>query len=254
MIKEPLHVLQQLRQQGDYSGLFSEIELDVSIEQYSRGIEYYQEQLKKIGFEGMDNLLDAGCGPGQWSIAALNSNSKIYGIDPTEGYIEIAQTVASRCGFPRERICFQVGSVEKIGYPDNSFDGLFCYGVLMFTDYKAALGEFFRVLKPGGKLYILASDLGWYLYYFLGKGLFKLNFDQMRLGAGVIINTFRFRKKPFRATQKFFFIRASEIIKNLQTQGFEKISREVDIKDSYSRSRYLGMTAVYEILCSKPLR
>jgi len=41
--------------------------------------------------------------------------------------------------------------ITKIQYPDNSFDAILCHHVLEhIPDYRKALEELFRVLKPGG--------------------------------------------------------------------------------------------------------
>ncbi len=44
---------------------------------------------------------------------------------------------------------------EKLEFPENAFDDVFCgFGVFFFPNALGALQEFYRVLKPGGKLFI----------------------------------------------------------------------------------------------------
>lgn len=51
--------------------------------------------------------------------------------------------------------------ITQIDYPDHSFDLIYCSHVLEHvSDDRKALGEFWRVLKPGGKAIILVPILG----------------------------------------------------------------------------------------------
>ena len=46
------------------------------------------------------------------------------------------------------------GNVRRIPVPDASYDAVFNFGVIHHVvDWRAALGEVFRVLKPGGRFY-----------------------------------------------------------------------------------------------------
>ena len=53
-------------------------------------------------------------------------------------------------------INYQVGNAEKIDFPDDTFDVIYSFGVIHHTpDIQQAVGEIYRVLKPGGKIYIM---------------------------------------------------------------------------------------------------
>ena len=55
-----------------------------------------------------------------------------------------------------KNITFIKGDAEKLPFEANSFDYItISYGFRNISDYNLALSEFFRVLKPGGKLGIL---------------------------------------------------------------------------------------------------
>jgi ubiquinone/menaquinone biosynthesis C-methylase UbiE len=105
-------------------------------------------------FEGK-SFLDAGCGGGRNSIAMARLGAKeVLGIDlGKEGLVD-ARRRAAELGHTNVR--FEHASILDIPAPDNSFDMVWCAGVMMITnDAERALDELTRVLKPGGRLYLL---------------------------------------------------------------------------------------------------
>ncbi len=85
-------------------------------------------------------------------MAASFLNKEVYGIDLTEKYLEVARTLKKN--FHRQNISLKLGKIEHLPYQDNFFDYIICYSVWMFVDKEKALAEFWRVLKPQGKLYL----------------------------------------------------------------------------------------------------
>jgi len=91
-------------------------------------------------------ILDAGCGTGG-NFSMLSRLGSVTGIDQSEKALEYA----SRKGYDR----LLKAGVEKIPFPDESFDLVACFEVLYHSEVgedSQALKEFFRVLKPGGIL------------------------------------------------------------------------------------------------------
>jgi SAM-dependent methyltransferase len=124
-------------------------------------LSYYLSRLKKINFVGMDSVLDVGCGYGQWTLALSILNGRATGVDQHKNRIAVANKVIKSLWI-NNAIAIEADAVN-LPFEDASFDGLFCYGVFMFLDREAALKEFNRVLKPGGKLYICTNSRGWWL-------------------------------------------------------------------------------------------
>lgn len=129
----------------------------------SLGPSYYIKRLEKLGFEGKNTkLLDAGCGAGHWAIAASYLNRQVEGIDSTPKYLDYAFRINKK--FKRSNLKFSLGKIEKLPFKNNSFDYIVCFNSWMYTKKELSLKEFYRILKPGGKLYLgEIAGLGWYL-------------------------------------------------------------------------------------------
>jgi len=108
--------------------------------------------LKKAGLDG-GLVLDAGCGIGGSSrLMAQLFNCRVTGVDLAQKFIEAADFLAQCTGL-ENKTRFQQGSILELDFADNTFDAVLCQHVLMNIEDKAvAVKEFFRVLKPGGKL------------------------------------------------------------------------------------------------------
>ena len=135
--------------------------------EYGRGLQYYHDRLEQLSFSG-ERVLDAGCGQGQWAIALAHRFSRVDALDLKPERLAVLSSVKQAMGlgniFP-----FQ-GSIEKLPYNDNSFDAIFCYGVIMFTNLPKVLSEFYRVLQPGGRLYVCLNAEGWNHYLIEERG------------------------------------------------------------------------------------
>jgi SAM-dependent methyltransferase len=102
-------------------------------------------QVVEAGLPHGAKILDAGCGPGEMAAVLMQRGYEVWGIDIAEPMIRHAR---ERGGATR----FRVGDIERIPFPDSTFDGVVCLGVLEYLDSDAkALTEIGRVLKPGGK-------------------------------------------------------------------------------------------------------
>ncbi len=91
------------------------------------------------------DVLDAGCGAGDYSAAFLRAGARtVTGFDVSTGSLRLAhhQSPAGR---------FMQASLSELPYPTASFDILWSWGVLHYVpDSQAALREIVRVLRPGG--------------------------------------------------------------------------------------------------------
>jgi SAM-dependent methyltransferase len=122
---------------------------------------YYLKRVRQIDFVGFSDVLDVGCGNGQWMLALAAYNQHVFGVDPNAKRVATANSLFEKLWV--KNACAHEGDALQLKFPDERFDAVFCYGVFMFLDRQAALNEFHRVLRPGGKLYICTNARGWWL-------------------------------------------------------------------------------------------
>lgn len=105
---------------------------------------------RKLDLAPGAKILDAGCGEGFMALhLAQEFGYEIYGIDLLDWSIKNANK--NRLKAVGNRLHFAIGDYENIQFPNNTFDGVYTMETLMHaSDYKKALKEIHRVLKPGG--------------------------------------------------------------------------------------------------------
>ncbi|MFH1004443.1 MAG: class I SAM-dependent methyltransferase [Bacteroidota bacterium] len=100
-----------------------------------------------------DNILDAGCGHGEYTIFSLKRNAKMWAFDYSKEMVNCTRELVKKHNLKAEAIT--VDSVTNIPYDDNYFDVVYCLAVLDHLDFdnrEKAYKELNRVLKKGGKL------------------------------------------------------------------------------------------------------
>lgn len=114
--------------------------------------------LQMLALAQGESVLDAGCGTGlllEQEALAVGSGGRAEGLDYSEDMLERA---ADRCA-DMPQVHLQQGSVEALPFEDASFDALSCTQTLLYVDnLDRALQEFYRVLKPGGRIAVLETD------------------------------------------------------------------------------------------------
>jgi len=124
-----------------------------------------QELVNFTAPERLEIILDAGCGTGV-NILRLHSRARnIIGVDYTWGSLERCQRRIQTQKVTNAHLC--LASVTAIPLPDCSVDRVLCESVLQYMDdeeARQALGEFVRVLSPGGVIILHvknSSSLYW---------------------------------------------------------------------------------------------
>lgn len=94
-------------------------------------------------------ILDVGCGTGALVEALRQHGFVAEGLDPWAGESRLEQDH------------FKSGQAESIPWPDASFGAACAFDVLEHTDDRCALAELFRILTPGGSLFISVPAYDW---------------------------------------------------------------------------------------------
>jgi len=131
-------------------------------------------------------ILDAGCGSGELAAKLIDRGYDAHGLDIAEPMIHFART---RFGSHR----FQVGDIENIPFPDNTFDAVVCLGVVEYLDSDdQALREISRILKPAGIALLATPNANAPLHRF-DQLLLSLR-PKYRSATGIAHRTYRRRR------------------------------------------------------------
>ena len=126
---------------------------------------YLFDQLLKGRYDGLNKVLDVGCGSGRNLYYFLRNGYEVFGVDPDPYAVETVKQLSAELAPNNSLENFMVGKAESLPYNDAIFDLVICSAVLHFArgqkNFYDMLSSMFRVLKPGGYFFArLASDIG----------------------------------------------------------------------------------------------
>ena len=114
------------------------------------------------GLQSGEAVLDVGCGTGTQALVAkkyVGETGHVSGIEPSLEMVTYARRKATRHHLA---VDIQPGVIERLDYPDHSFDVVLCIIVMHHMPDQTKLQgikEMARVLKPGGRLLVVDSNL-----------------------------------------------------------------------------------------------
>ena len=119
------------------------------------GAWYRRQALRQAGLQPGMTVVDVGTGTGLLARAAVDivgDPARVTGVDPSAGMLEHAKVPAG--------VRLLEGSAEAIPAPDGSADFLTLgYALRHISDLDQAFAEFYRVLRPGGRVCLLEITL-----------------------------------------------------------------------------------------------
>lgn len=130
--------------EGDYSYY----DLDEPHEDLDKVTDKFKE-------EGVEKVLDLGCGSGRNLIPLAEEGFDVSGIDASKEGIEIAHDILNQEDLEADLETEDV--FEPLPYADNSFDAVVSVQVLQhgsLNQIKHAIEEIKRILRPGGLIFV----------------------------------------------------------------------------------------------------
>ena len=107
---------------------------------------------KRVGDPKGSRMLDFGFGNAQFAIAFAQAGAQVDGLEVNQTLLDLAQENAATQGV---NVNLRLYDGRIFPYADNAFD--YAYSLAVFehvSDFRLALSEVARVLKPGGKFYL----------------------------------------------------------------------------------------------------
>jgi ubiquinone/menaquinone biosynthesis C-methylase UbiE len=194
--------------------------------QYAHGIKTEEENrawrnlLEGALGKPPQKVLDVGTGTGFLAILATGLGHNCLGLDLSEEMLHVARVKAAAY---LGKVAFTCGDAENLDLPDKTFDVVMNRHLLWtLPKPEVALKEWYRVLKPGGRVIIINAawstfGLGNRLISWLGKLLILLTELRNPWSGG-------YEKSMVQAMPLFTRVKPARIKKILADAGFDRVS------------------------------
>lgn len=160
------------RVQRMFSAIADSYDLNNRVHSMGRDQAWRRQAVRLCKVKASDVVLDVACGTGDLSIAFHAAGARrVVGVDFTHEMNRLADRKKPLAPRP---IDFMDGDAMRLPLADRSVDVVsIAFGIRNVADPRRAIGEFHRVLAPGGRLCILEFSLptnpllrGLYNFYF----------------------------------------------------------------------------------------
>jgi SAM-dependent methyltransferase len=123
------------------------ITLELSSDRFFRTTGWAAESLSDL------DVLEVGSGAGRFSRVILNETRAIlWSVDYSDA---VEANLRNNRAFPKERFHLCQASIYELPFPDDTFDRVFCLGVLQHTpDFEASVRALVAKAKPGGLIVV----------------------------------------------------------------------------------------------------
>jgi ubiquinone/menaquinone biosynthesis C-methylase UbiE len=235
---------------------------DFAKRMYAGGLAKYERRLRQVGFGSCSRVLDAGSGTGQWALALSEFCNEVTGVDVLEGRVFMLDALAKAAGVKNLRV--EYGSLKRLRFAPASFDGIICYGVIFTTGaWQTVLAELFRVLEPGGLLYLTGNGPGYYRKVWQEQPNKMEGHDPRKWAALAFYNTWRIEQGLEGIEVPLQIIPPDEMVAEAKRIGFvdvqqggEGMLRDASYKGEteapFGVAQYKDDVAAYELVARKP--
>jgi SAM-dependent methyltransferase len=149
--------------------------------------EVFDRVLDAIGAWEGQRCLEVGCGGGLLLERVLAAGGRAAGVDHSPDMLELSMK-RNRGAVEAGALEVKLGEAEQLPWPDGAFDVLLSANTFFFIGRpERALGEFLRVLSPGGRMVLAtvpgplpaASLRNWWVYVW-GSQMHVYDDERMR--------------------------------------------------------------------------
>ena len=174
---------------------------------------------------GFERIVDVACGTGDLTIAFRDAlfdkyqeAESVIGIDFTPDMLPIARRKAID-----ESVYWINGDAQSLPLPDACCDVVsIAFGIRNVADPAAALAEFYRVLRPGGRVIVLEFSLPTHPVL---RGLYNFYFRQVLPRTATLISGDKTGAYKYLPESVNTFIGRSEMVEMLRAAGFERVEQ-----------------------------
>lgn len=147
----------------DYNQIYKKIGFKQEIERLNKqahlGSKKEIRMLRLLGLEDRGSVLEIGSGPGFYTSILLDNFNKIE-ITALDNDMEFLKYANENLNNKHsDRVIYVKDDITKLSLPDNRYDFVIARFVFQHLENPfKAISEIYRVLKPGGKIFIIDVD------------------------------------------------------------------------------------------------
>lgn len=172
-----------------------------------------------------DVVVDVACGTGDLALKFVEAGPKrVIGIDFTFEMLPLAGGKSSNNSVPGVPITWVNGDATALPLPDACADVIsIAFGIRNVADPATAVREFFRVLRPGGRLIILEFSLPTNAML---RGLYNFYFRRILPRTATLISRDRTGAYRYLPESVNTFISREAMLRMMQDAGFARTEQQ----------------------------